>query len=66
VAYNTSTTDARSDGVIVDGALHRAGDRLSYLYGGEGEVEVRAHPDPNNHSLFVELPLAPMQFVILR
>ncbi len=65
VAFNTSTTDARCDHVVVDYGLHQAGDRLRYLYGDTGEVTIQAHPDPNNKSLFVELPLAPMQFVIL-
>jgi alpha-amylase len=66
VAYNTSTTGPRSDHVIVDAGLHRAGDRLKFLYGGQGEAEVLAHPDPGNGSLSVRLELAPMQFVVLR
>jgi len=65
IAYNTSTTEAREDYVIVDGALHKAGDSLEFLYGGEGTVTVERHPDPQNGSLFVRLPLEPMQFVIL-
>jgi alpha-amylase len=65
VAYNTSVDEPRRDCVIVDSDLHRAGDRLRTLYGGEGEVTVERHPDPSNESLFVRLPLAPMQFVIL-
>jgi alpha-amylase len=66
VAYNTSTTERREDCVVVDWRLHRPGDRLRYLYGAQGEVEVLRHPDPDNDALFVRLPLAPMQFVILR
>jgi alpha-amylase len=66
VAYNTSTQTSRSDFVIIDSGLHQPGDRLQFLYGDEGNVTVQAHPDPDNHSLFVQLNLAPMQFVILR
>ncbi|HEY3452729.1 MAG TPA: alpha-amylase family glycosyl hydrolase [Myxococcales bacterium] len=65
VAYNTSVDQARGDCVMVDADLHQAGDRLRYLYGGQGEVTVERHPDPENGSLFVRLPLQPMQFVIL-
>jgi alpha-amylase len=66
VAYNTSVSDARTDCVIVDCGLRRPGDRMQYLYGGEGEVEVFGHPDAGNRACFVRLPLAPMQMVILK
>ncbi|MCX5794175.1 MAG: alpha-amylase family glycosyl hydrolase [Elusimicrobia bacterium] len=66
VAYNTSTTERRRDCVVVDAGLHAAGSRMSYLYGGRGEVTVESHPDPANGSRFVKLELDPMQFVILR
>jgi glycosidase len=66
VAYNTSTTERRSDCVLVDAGLHPAGSRISYLYGGRGEVAVEPHPEPGNGSRFVRLDLDPMQFVILR
>ena len=63
VAYNTSTTESRKDYVVVDSVLHQKGDRMNFLYG-EGEfVTVQSHPDT---SLFVQLELAPMQFVILQ
>jgi alpha-amylase len=65
VAYNTSTDQRRCDHMVVDGSLHRPGDRLRYLYGGQGEVVVLAHPDPGNGTLSVKLELAPMQFVVL-
>lgn len=65
VAYNTSTTETKNDYVIVDHSLYQPGDRLRFLYGGEGEVEVLRHPDADNSALFVQLSLAPMQFVIL-
>jgi len=65
IAYNTSTTEAREDYVIVDSALHKAGDSLKFLYGGQGTVTIQKHPDPHNGALFVPLPLEPMQFVIL-
>jgi alpha-amylase len=66
VAYNTSTESPRSDFVIIDSGLHKAGDSLEFLYGASGTVEVMAHPDVENQSLFVQLHLAPMQFVILK
>jgi len=66
VAYNTSTSERRSDFVIVDGGLRRPGDRLRFLYGGEGDVVVRRHPNPGDGALCVQLDLGPMQFVILR
>ncbi|MDI6739100.1 MAG: alpha-amylase family glycosyl hydrolase [Candidatus Edwardsbacteria bacterium] len=65
VAYNTSTTETRRDWVIVDAGLRKDGEKLRFLYGKEGEVTVRKHADPNNGSVFVQLELAPMQFVIL-
>jgi len=36
---------------------------MKFLYGKEGFVTVQSHPDS---SLFVQLELAPMQFVILQ
>ena len=66
VAYNTSTTEPRSDYVIVDNTIQKAGTRMNLLFGGEGSIEVLSHPDPGNQSLFVKLDLKPMQFVILR
>ena len=66
VAYNTSPTESRSDYVIVDNMLHQKGDALKFLYGKEGFVTVQSHPDPGNPSLFIQLELAPMQFVILQ
>lgn len=66
VAYNTSTTQARNDYVIVDQTFHQPGNSLHFLYGAEGAVQVQKHPDPTNPSMFVQLTLAPMQFVILR
>ena len=66
VAYNTSTTETRRDWVIVDAGLHQDGDKLRFLYGKEGEVTVRKHADPANGSVFVQLELAPLEFVILK
>ena len=66
IAYNTSTTERRTDCVIVDNVIQRAGKKLEFLYGGQGSVEVQPHADPGNRSLFVKLDLEPMQFVILR
>lgn len=66
VAYNTSPTESRKDYVIVDNILHQKGETMKFLYGKEGSVTVQSHPDPSNPSLFVQLELAPMQFVILQ
>ncbi|MFA6003848.1 MAG: alpha-amylase family glycosyl hydrolase [Elusimicrobiota bacterium] len=66
IAYNTSTTERRTDCVLVDSGLHAPGSQMSYLYGDRGAVTVESHPDPENGSRFVRLDLAPMQFVILR
>jgi len=65
IAYNTSIKDIRNDYVIVDSDLHPAGQTMTFLYGGTGNVTVQPHPDPNNHSQSVQLTLQPMQFVIL-
>jgi alpha-amylase len=63
VAYNTSPTESRKEYVIVDNTLHQKGGMMKFLYGKEGFVTVQSHPDS---SLFVQLELAPMQFVILQ
>lgn len=63
VAYNTSTSEARADCVAVD--RHLAGDagRMRFLYGKSGEVAVEQVA--GGETRFVQLPLLPMQFVIL-
>jgi len=61
VAYNISG-QARSDCVIVDAALHPDGSEMTFLYGQPGKTKVRTTPDG---SRFVQLNLAPHQFVIL-
>lgn len=61
VAYNISG-QMRSDRVIVDGVLHPSGSQLTFLYGPAGNVPVKPAPDG---SCFVQLSLAPHQFVIL-
>lgn len=62
VAYNVSA-GARRDAVAIDRGLHKAGDKLTYLYGGVGEVAVEAAPDGE---LFVRLPLDGHRFAILK
>ena len=62
VAYNTSTTEARRESVIVDAGLNAPGETLRFLYGAPGGVPVRASADG---ARFVDLDLAPAQFVIL-
>lgn len=65
VAYNTSTTEAREDYVLVDSTLHRAGDAFRFLHGGEGEVVVEKGGGAAAESRCVRLRLEPMQFVVL-
>ncbi len=62
VAYNVSD-QPRNDFVIVDNSLHNIGDVMSFLFGGSGDVPVQQSPDG---STFVQLQLAPHQFVILQ
>jgi len=61
VAYNVSD-QPRQDCVLVDAALHAAGERMSFLFGSSGSVPVASAPDG---SRYVQLNLAPQQFVIL-
>jgi glycosidase len=66
IAFNTSTNETKSDSVIVNNGI--GGDRkeMKYLYGKEGSVSVQNHCHPGNHTCFVKLELAPLQFVILK
>jgi alpha-amylase len=66
IAYNTSTTERRSDFVNVDSGIQKRNGTMKFLYGKEGAVTVQSHLDPGNQSLFVQLELEPMQFVILQ
>ncbi|WP_169263067.1 hypothetical protein [Brasilonema octagenarum] len=66
IAYNTSTTERRSDFVIVDSTIQKNGGTMKFLYGKEGSVTVEKHPYPGNPCLFVHIDLEPMQFVILQ
>jgi alpha-amylase len=63
VAYNVSA-NPRNDYVVIDSTLHADGDRLNYLYGGAGAVVAQTAPD--RQTRFVQLNLAPHQFVILQ
>lgn len=65
IAYNTSTTQ-RQDFVIVDSSIQKSGATMKFLYGKEGNVTVQKHSDSANSSLYVQLDLEPMQFVILQ
>jgi alpha-amylase len=62
VAYNVSS-NPRNDYVIVDSTLSPAGSVKTYYYGGSGSVPVNYDPTGN---AFVRLPLAPLQFVVLK
>ena len=66
IAYNTSTEHKRSDFVIVDSSIQKSGKTMKYLYGKDGTVNIQTHPDSNNPTLFIQLDLEPMQFVILK
>ncbi len=70
IAYNTSTNNERHDYVIVSSELNQKGDKMKFLYGGEGEVKIIQNENETNRSLgknalFIKLDLKPMQFVIL-
>jgi alpha-amylase len=61
VAYNISS-QPRQDRVIVDATLHPDPARMNFLYGNPGSVAVQTAA---SGARFVELDLAPHQFVIL-
>jgi glycosidase len=70
VAYNTSTSAARGDFVLVDAQLQKTHGFLTVRYDSSGKrtgqkVNVQSHPDPSNPSRFVQLPLDPLEFVVL-
>ena len=60
-AFNISGA-ARQDRVIVDAELHPNGSQLTYQYGKAGSVQARTAP---SGARYVQLDLAPHQFVIL-
>ena len=62
VAYNVSA-QPRNDLIVVDANLHKVGDVMSFLFNGSGNVPVQQSPDGTT---FVQLQLAPHQFVILQ
>jgi alpha-amylase len=62
VAYNVSD-HSRNDCVIVDASIHKPGDTMRFLYGQTGGVTVQKSPDGAH---YVELPMGPHAFVILR
>jgi alpha-amylase len=61
VAYNVSS-EARSDRIIVDATLHPDSSQMTFLYGKPGRVEVQS---ASSGARFVQVDLAPHQFVIL-
>lgn len=61
VAYNVSWQQ-RNDCVIIESAYHKAGETLTFLYGGHGSVQIQSNTDGTT---FVQLPLNGFQFVIL-
>lgn len=62
VAYNVSD-QPRADSVIIDASLHDQGDKMTFLYGKDGNTPVEQAPDG---ARFVRLELGPRQFVILQ
>jgi glycosidase len=62
VAYNVSAS-ARNDCVLVDSTIYPHGATLRFLYGGAGTVLAHTAPDT---ARYVQLNLAPHQFVILQ
>jgi glycosidase len=62
IAYNVSSAP-RKDYVVVDSSCHPAGDRLTYLYGGTGNVPVVPAADG---TCSVQLSLNSHQFCILK
>lgn len=70
VAYNSAPNEHREDCIIVSSELNQKGDRMNFLYGAEGEVEIyesetECYTLMGKRALFVRLSLKPMQFVIL-
>lgn len=61
VAYNVSG-EARHDRVIVDATLHPEPSRMTYCYSKSGAEQVQTAP---SGARFVQLDLAPHQFVVL-
>ena len=61
IAYNVSP-QPRQDRVVVDATLHADGSQMAFLYGTSGQVQVRTAP---SGARFVQLDLAPHQFVML-
>jgi alpha-amylase len=61
IAFNVSD-QPRQDYIMIDSSYHKQGEKLTYLYGNNGTVEVLGKPDG---SLFVQLLLAEHQFAIL-
>jgi glycosidase len=62
VAYNVSG-QARNDCIIVDASFHAKDTTMSFLHGSAGSVPVQEAP---SGARFVQLSLAPHQFVILK
>ncbi len=61
VAYNVSA-NRRDDHVIVDASYHQPGDKMRFLYGGNGTVDVQ---QARSGTKFVHLPLEGHKFAIL-
>jgi glycosidase len=66
IAYNTSTTDARNDSVIVDGSIQGSRANLTVLYSSAGKTGRVVPIQRGSFGVAVRLALDPMEFVILK
>lgn len=66
VIYNSSTTLAKTVKVKLEKRVHKKKEKMTYLYGAEGSVPVEKFFLNNKEIYFIEVPLKPMQFVVLK
>lgn len=66
IAYNTSTTDARNDHVIVDHDVQSGRSAMKILYSSACKTGRQVPINKGNQGCSVQLALDPMEFVILK
>jgi alpha-amylase len=66
IAYNTSTTDSRTDWVLVDAFIQSGRSDLSILYSSAGNTGAKAALHTGSFGTAVQLSLAPMEFATLK
>jgi len=64
--FNSSTSDAREEYVLVDCQLNRNHKWMTPVYGSKSNVEILHSPDPTNPVCYIKLYLRPMQLVMLK